>query len=430
MRECHHIAIFTRQLNFMGGIERVVIEQIRIFQARGIKVTLLIEQSPDSALKLFKCQSVVLPQVSRSRVNTICDIASKSKPDMVIFHGLSIHYAQVDIEAFRKLSVPTIAVIHFPFHQTIALDRWYNAIADYLSRSSGCNAIATVNTIDAFIWRALGKKAFHVQNPFVHPPKNVETIRRTGVDGAANLLWVGRLCEPKQPKSALAAFALAAKDCPNITLTMVGGDERGIRQMHKEAVKLGVAEKVKFVSERPDISEYWAKADIHLLTSICESFCLVWAEAKAAGIPTVMFELPYLELAEDKRGYVAVEQKDVQALADAIVGLVNNAERRLALGEEARESLARFNDEAVWQSWCKLFDGLKDPKAGLEVDPDLAMIVRQMYFAVCHDKETHRWPEEMASDWQRLTRTSMRPFARILGKAVKGLVSIKRRIRG
>ena len=425
------IAIFCQQLEYMGGIERVVLEQLRIFGEHGAVVELLLDRQPELMCSKIECQWHVLGQERSKRKEQLETFLKVHRPDILILHGVSHAFGRQDAQVAADCGIKNVCVIHFPFVSNIALGGGeYNSWQEFHKNGEPCIAFATVSAIDAQFWRGLGKKAFHVQNPFVHPPKNVETIRRTGVDGAANLLWVGRLCEQKQPKSALAAFALAAKDCPNITLTMVGGDERGIRQMHKEAVKLGVAEKVEFVSERPDISEYWAKADIHLLTSICESFCLVWAEAKAAGIPTVMFELPYLELAEDKRGYVAVEQRNVQSLADAIVALVKDGKRRLALGAEARESLARFNDEAVWQSWCKLFDGLKDPNAGLEVDPDLAMIVRQMYFAVCHDKETHRWPEEMASDWQRVTRTSMRPFARILSKAVKGLTSIKRRIRG
>jgi glycosyltransferase involved in cell wall biosynthesis len=210
---------------------------------------------------------------------------------------------------------------------------------------------------------------------------------------------------------------------------MVGGDVNGIKALQKEARRLGVLEKVEFVPERPDINEYWAKADIHLLTSICESFCLVWAEAKAAGIPTVMFELPYLELAEDKRGFIAVEQRNIKALAGAIVKVVNDGGLRLSMGKDAKESLSPFNDEAVWQSWARVFEGVKEAEAGLDVDTNLKMIVSQMYMAVCYDKEVHRWPEEMADNWQRLTRTSMLPIARGLECLVDTGRKIKAKIR-
>jgi hypothetical protein len=78
----------------------------------------------------------------------------------------------------------------------------------------------------------------------------------------------------------------------------------------------------------------------------------------------------------------------------------------------------------------QLFKGLDDPKAGTEVDPNMKTIVTQMYAAVCHDKETHRWPEEMEADWMRLTHCSMRPFARFLHSAVSAVRKIKSKIRG
>ena len=425
------IVIFCQQLEYMGGIERVVLEHLRIFTAKGLSVELLVDR-PISLMKEYvSCPWTVLPSNSKEREDVLENYLKTKRPDLLIFHGVSHEHSVQDVTIAEKNDIKSVCVIHFPFVSNLALSAGkYNSWHEFYSKGLGCTAFATVSAIDAVFWRGLGKKAFHVQNPFVHPSKNVEMSQRSGEDGTANLLWVGRLCEQKQPKSALAAFAQAMKKCPKITLTMVGGDVNGIKALQKEARRLGVLEKVEFVSERPDINEYWAKADIHLLTSICESFCLVWAEAKAVGIPTVMFELPYLELAEDKRGYIAVEQRNNEALAEAIVKVVNNGKLRLSMGKDAKESLSQFNDDAVWKSWERVFEGIKDPNAGLEVDSNLQTIVSQMYMAVCYDKEVHRWPEEMADNWQRLTRMSMRPIARGLECLVDTGRKIKAKIRG
>lgn len=420
------IAIFCQQLEYMGGIERVVIEQLRIFAAHGAVVELLLDREPQLMRGRLNCPWVVLAANAKDREEQLQLQLKTSHPDLLIFHGVSHQFGRQDVQVATGLGIKNVCVIHFPFVSNMALGGGeYNSWREFRENGRSCTAFATVSAIDALFWRALGKRAFHVQNPFVHPSKNAETSRRTGEDGASNLLWVGRLCEPKQPKAALAAFALAAAACPGITLTMVGGDAQGIKAMVKEARKLGIESKVTFVPERPNIDEYWAKADIHLLTSICESFCLVWAEAKAAGIPTVMFELPYLELAADQRGYMAVEQKNVPALAKAIVELARDGKKRLAMGRDAKASLAPFNDEAVWQSWMRVFEELDNPKAGIDVDPNLKTIVSQAYAAVCHDKETHRWPEEMAENWRRVFRCSMRPLA----TGLAGLVALVRKVK-
>lgn len=430
------IAIFCQQLEYMGGIERVVLEQVRIFKTNGVKVVLLLEREPVVFRDKLETAFKVLENSESTRRAQLASIFEKWQPEYILFHGVSHQHAELDIEVSNKCGVKSICVVHFPFVSNIALGSGaYNSWRVFYETGKACTSFATVSGIDEIFWRGLGKRAFHVQNPFVHPKKDMEGFRRLGEAGKANLVWVGRLCEQKQPKSALAAFALAARKRPSLHLTMVGGDARSIKPLARYAKDLGVADAVEFVPERPDINEYWAKADIHLLTSICESFCLVWAEAKAAGIPTVMFDLPYLDLSKDKCGYIAVEQKDVYALADAIVELVDNPAKRLEMGLEAKQSLAPFNDKAVWESWSKVFQELKSPSTGFEVNSDVRTIVEQMYFAVKYDKETHRWPEDMEIAFNRLTKCSLRPLARgfqkflgFLEHARRGVLSIGSKI--
>ena len=425
------ICIFCQQLEFMGGIERVVLEHLRIFAARGAQVSLLLEREPVLMRDFLRCPWKVLPLEPDARRAALAACFAEASPDVVIFHGISHSNGAVDAQTAAECGVKSVCVVHFAFNAAVSLEHGVgNSWKTFARNGAACTAFATVSAIDAKFWRALGKKAFHVQNPFVHPPADALSVRKRGESGTVNMIWVGRLVEPKQPEAALETFALVAKARPAARLTMVGGDPQGIKRMARAAKRLGIADKTEFVPERPDISGYWAKADIHLLTSICESFCLVWAEAKAAGMPTVMFELPYLELAADPRGYVAVAQKDVKALADAAIALIDDVGLRERMGREARESLAPFNDDAVWESWTRLFAGLDDPSDGTGADADFKTVVTQIYAAVCHDTETHRWPEEMEADWMRLTHCSMRPFARFLHSAVSAVRKIKSKIRG
>lgn len=423
------IGIFARQLDYLGGIERVVLEQMRIFLEKGIEVAIFTNSEPKLIVNDNIIPIYILPDRQDQRATILKEKLISVKPDVFIFHGVTHKYGETDILIVNSMRIPTIGVVHFPFVACLLLEPgMVNSWRHFHESGMECTAFATVSRIDAVFWRALGHRAFHVQNPFVHPAEAVTRIRRDGEAGAANIIWVGRHCEQKQPSAALAAFAFIAKIYPKTTLTMIGGDERTIRALHKEARKLGVSGSVEFVPERKDINEYWAKADIHLLTSICESFCLVWAEAKAAGIPTIMYDMPYLDLAKDKRGYIAVDQKNVAALAGALGELIENVDRRHEMGRAAKESLAAFNDEEVWKSWQRIFDALKDPKSGREVDTDLETIVQHLYFSVCHDKEVHRWPEEMAGDWERLTKCSLKGFYVFQRKMVNALRRVKYRL--
>jgi len=400
------IAIYTHNINDLGGIERVVREQLRIFAAQGVECKLFGDEGGRTLL-------------------------TKWKPDYCILHGVVQPKVADDIAACHELNIPVIAVCHFSFPSAMLLDGDEAANRNFLKYAKLCDMVAPVSEIDTLWWRALGCRAMHVQNPFVHP-KHVETIRCGGEDDTTNLLWVGRNAEPKQPSAALAAFAHVVQSAPNVHLTMIGGSDTAWNGIRKRADQLGIGAKVTCLGQRDDINDLWDKADIHLLTSVTESFCLVLAEAKAKGIPTAMFEIPFLELVEGVKGLVTAPQGDVEALAAGIVELVKNPDKRRQLGREAFESIAPFNDEAVWQSWMRVFKALKTGEGGYEVDAALKTIVTQQHCAWNRFCEKNFWAVQMARDVAKLTGgiVTMRVFARTVRRCVRLIQLGRQHIRG
>lgn len=417
-------AIFVQQLNSLGGIERVAIEQLRIFRSRGCEITLLTEQPIITTKGLVKeCPIVLCTTSAGAREKQLREVFLRTRPDLLILHGTAHKCSSVDTRVAEELGVPSVCVVHFPFNSNLALESEHNGWKLFIQQTRGKCCLATVSAVDALWWRALGCRAFHVQNPFVHPI-GLDNVRRAEENGTTNIIWVGRQAEPKQPEAALMAFSRVHRLEPRTRLMMIGGTDKGWRFYKKLAKRLDCLDAVEFISERPDLNQYWRRADIHLLTSVVESFCLVWAEAKAASIPTVMYELPYLELAEDRRGYVAVEQHNVEALADALCDLVRNFARRQRMGIEAKASLENFNDEAVWESWRRLVDGLKG-NDGYEVDATLKTIVSQVYGAYSFRKDKHQWEENMERDFRKLFGCSLRSFASLLSNALRVLRRVK-----
>lgn len=400
------LAIYIHNIHALGGIERVVREHLRIFAANGADCRVFGDEGGRGLL-------------------------SKWRPDFCILHGVVHSKIVDDVSACKEFGIPVIAVCHFSFPSCVLLGGDESANRNFLKQAIKCDLVATVSAIDAQWWRALGCRAMHVQNPFVKP-KNADLSRRTGEDGTTNLIWVGRQAEQKQPSAALAAFARVHAVEPTTRLMMIGGSAAGWESHRAEAKRLGCSDAVEFVSERDDLNEYWDKADVHLLTSVTESFCLVLAEAKAKGIPTAMFDIPFLELVESGKGLVSAPQGDVDGLAAKIVELVRDPEMRRRLGREAFESLAPFNDEAVWQSWVRVFEALKTGVGGYEVDPLVKSIVTQEHFAWNRFCEKNLWAIQMARDANKLTHgcVTLRFFARFLRGCVVFVQKIKAWVRG
>ncbi|CAL6063984.1 Glycosyl_transferases group [Hexamita inflata] len=93
-------------------------------------------------------------------------------------------------------------------------------------------------------------------------------------------------------------------------------------------------------------------------TSSIEGFSMVLVEAKAFGVPTVVFNLKYAELWQD--GITTVDRNDVDSLADNVVSLLKDRDLRLRRGKEAKQSLDRFDVEKTIQKWAALITAVVD----------------------------------------------------------------------
>jgi L-malate glycosyltransferase len=113
--------------------------------------------------------------------------------------------------------------------------------------------------------------------------------------------------------------------------------------------RLGLADRVIVREKVNDIEDYLQIADIGLVTSETESFCLSILEAMFFGCPSVSTRVGGIpEVVEDGRSGLLVPFGDVAALAGALEGLIHDPTRRDALGRAARaRARERFSAEII-----------------------------------------------------------------------------------
>ena len=66
------------------------------------------------------------------------------------------------------------------------------------------------------------------------------------------------------------------------------------------------------------------------------------AESKVAGLPCVMYKMPYLELQQDSSGIIAVNMYDTSAAAEAIIQIFTDDDLMHRLGSEACRVLNHY----------------------------------------------------------------------------------------
>ena len=120
-------------------------------------------------------------------------------------------------------------------------------------------------------------------------------------------------------------------------------------------------------------------ADIHLMTSTYECFPMSLVEAKTYAVPTVLYEMPYLELLKDRTGYISVPRHDVAGAAKVICELLRDDERRKQLALDAKSSIKDFmaSNPSHIEGWLKLIHSLEnsDSRQSLPVNQDFVDFV-------------------------------------------------------
>jgi glycosyltransferase involved in cell wall biosynthesis len=175
---------------------------------------------------------------------------------------------------------------------------------------------------------------------------------RQGED--VSLLFVGAFTEGKRPDRFIQLVQrLRQKGLP-VRATMVGDGP-----LRPSLESQGKAADIEFAGFRDDVVPYLQKADLFVFPSAPDGEGMpgVLIEAGLCGLPVVATRVAGAStVLEDGLTGILVAIDDPDALARAVSGLVQDRERRLAMGSTARDRcVARFALPVVADRWDALF---------------------------------------------------------------------------
>ncbi len=237
-----------------------------------------------------------------------------------------------------RLAAPVLARWAARLHARIAVSGTARtAAARYLA--DGCEIIPN------------GVDLNHFQTP-VPPPPVMRGDRRT-------VLFVGR----QEPRKGLAVLLDAYGEIraarPDTQLVVVGPASGPGRRLAARARQRGWTD-VVFMGAAPpaDLPAYYQHADVFCSPAIGgESFGMVLTEAMAAGAPVVASDIPgYRDVVRSGVDGLLVPPRRADALATAVLALLDNAPRRRALAERGRERARTFSIDTVGRSVLALYD--------------------------------------------------------------------------
>jgi len=177
-------------------------------------------------------------------------------------------------------------------------------------------------------------------------PPSIETaLLPTPYSLLPNIISVGRLVPRKGFDVLLRAFPAVIKEIPNAHLTIIGRGKY-YDELVRLAHELRIETFIDILTDVEDKTKYWSKASLFVLAARqdgpnIEGFGIVTLEAASYGLPVVVSRSGGApEAVIDNVTGLIVPPNDPDALAKAIVSILNDPARASRMGEAGRKYVA------------------------------------------------------------------------------------------
>jgi len=174
------------------------------------------------------------------------------------------------------------------------------------------------------------------------------------------ILFLGTLGPHKGPDVLLKAMPKIIKEIRDVKLAFAGAGPLK-EELIRQSKKLGIERNAIFAGFVEESSKpfYYRAADIFCFPSVMkhEIFGIVNLEAMACGIPIVASKIGGVpDVVKDGENGLLVPPGDSDALAEAIIYLLENEEVRESLGKNGRKKVDNYSWERIAAETEKLYE--------------------------------------------------------------------------
>lgn len=226
-----------------------------------------------------------------------------------------------------------------------------------LNHSRKLDALAVLTTGDQRDYRQslAGARTRVVCIPNALPEKPAV---RADLD-SKRVVAAGRYTRQKGFDLLVPAFEQVARKHPDWQLRVYGGGPLH-DSLRRQVRDLGLHNHVLLMGRTDQLADEFARSSLYVLSSRFEGFPMVLLEAIAVGLPVVSFDCPRgpSDLITDGVDGTLVPFGDVDALAAAILDLIENPDKRRAYSDAALKTARTYEIDVIGQAWRRVFGEL------------------------------------------------------------------------
>jgi glycosyltransferase involved in cell wall biosynthesis len=367
-----NVLVFIHSLH-SGGAERVTVNLVNQWAIRGWKVTVATLASGE--LDFYELH----PAVLRVALNATADsrnafaaighnvrrlialrrLLGQIEPDVAI-GMMSTANVLLALSAIRRPNVriflsehiyPPMLPVGAIWHR---LRRWSYPLAEKVTMLTG----EGLHWLESEIPRARGVV---MPNPIPYPlPVGEPRLSpdKVMVQKRKLLLAVGRLNEQKGFDLLLDAFLSVVPTNPLWDLVILG-DGPLRPALESQVGKLGLQDRVRLPGRVGNVGDWYARADLYVMSSRFEGFPNTLGEAMACGCAAVSYDCdtgPRDIVRDGVDGLLVRPVGDVRALAAALGALMADDAQRARMGQQAVDVRERYSMDRVLAMWDRLLD--------------------------------------------------------------------------
>lgn len=363
----------------IGGSATVACELARQLGARGHQIHVIgrshpprLHPAPDN-VRFHGVPRLNLPASPESLptlefASTIASIAAREGLELLhahysVPHAISAQLAR-DILRHRH-PLPVITTLHGTDVTSLGSDPHLHEIARLAITDS--DAVTAVS-------RSLAEAAsatfqlpsipvipnFIDPTPFLRPHESAAKPSPDRTTRESVLVHVSNFRPVKRATDCIRILDLVRRQRPcRLILVGQGPDLAAARELTRS---LGLTACVDFIEEQQDVAGWLHAADVLLLPSETEAFGMAALEAMAAGVPVVGSRAGGLpEVVEDGVTGRLLPTGDLQGMADAVLGILEQAGVAKALSENGRKrAQEHFSPDRVIPLYLELYSQTLD----------------------------------------------------------------------
>ena len=340
----------------IGGAERMVNLLVKSIDLKTFDVFLIVIKKPVKSVFEEELQSVLKEKVffigkkegySFKAVLKTFKVLRDIKPDVIHTHLRSLLYVYLYVLTHR------INVLH-----TIHNDPEKEGRG--IQKSVIKSLIKRKKLIPIGISDSISKKIrtmYHINfGETVYNPVDFSSIQQFNKKkmSTENLTFlnVGRLVEQKNQKVLIEAFVEYNKDKQNHLIILGDGEKR--EELQNTIERLNAKSEVFLLGNKDNISEYYIKSDVFVLSSLYEGLPMSMLEAMAFGMPVIVTDVGGNRDIFENNGYLIKNPIDKEEYIEAF-NKIENQDQRKRFAEFSFRIAAKYSIEKISKEYEELY---------------------------------------------------------------------------